>query len=121
MSITFKLWDSSSNFITFEPDYGSPESASRHLNRTRAQQGKLYSHTYGFWRTWDFTISFIPSSAAVFCNSIWLDHSGCQLEIDLDGVSEVYSVFIQNKQLPFSELSTYEAERLKGKLTLTEY
>lgn len=121
MSITFTLWDSSSNSVTFEPDWNGEEGGDKSLNLHRAQQGNLYRYNYGSWREFDLKVDLLPNSAALFINSLWLANEGCTLEVDLSGTIETFSVAIVNKELPFNEWAIWDHSRRKGSLKLSEY
>lgn len=121
MSITFTLWDGSSNSVTFEPEWAGEEGGRKSLNLHRAQQGNLYRYTYGSWREFDLKVEYLPNSAALFINSLWLANEGATLEINLDGSTDTFSVTLTNKELPFKEWSIWDHSRRKGQLKLVEY
>ncbi len=119
--ISYKLYDSSSNFVDITPDLGSKESGSKISNLNRTPLGNLYLHSFSTFKLFKFKYSLFPSSSAAVVNSWFDSRQLCQLEIIDELSTNVFSVQFLNKSSPFDEYLNAEMIYLTGKIELAVY
>jgi hypothetical protein len=121
MALTVKIWNQSSAYVALEPQWSLKDDIDKDWNLNRTPSGAATLYTYATWKNWDMNFRYIPTSAAVFVNSIYGSTRQCQLELIEDGVSAVYSVMMLNDKSPFQKLEEPLTDRLEGSLALSVY
>jgi len=121
MSLTYKLWDSSSNSVTLVPNWDLKDQKEKIFDRSRAKTGSLFQYDHGHFRIVSMKFEFTASSVASVVNSWWENQQLCQLDISSNSVSEITSVMIINKDTPFSKFTKPYIDKFSGKLDLSTY
>jgi hypothetical protein len=121
MSLTIKLWNQSSAYVTLNPEWATKEDMDKIWNLNRSPSGNATLFTYATFRIWSIPCRMVPASDAAFMNTLYSQSRVAQLELIRDGVSQVHSVtFIGNKS-PFQENEIPDVRYFKGELALSAY
>ena len=122
MSLVYELGISSDTAVVLRPEYSSkPKNRKQTRSEMRARSGGLYRY---IWATYDkvlLNLNFVPASDASIVNSWWEAGSDLLLFITSDSTTEVRSVQILNKEIPFSQFVKPYDNLMKGKLELEGY
>lgn len=121
MSLTVKIWNAASEFVTVQPDWTFKNDTDKisELNRTPAGKATLY--TYGTFKVFTLPLRFVPYSDAGWINEIYDGSRMCQIELIQDGISAVYSVVFLNTKSPFYQLEKPLNVHWQGEVKLSEY
>ena len=122
MSLIYELGISSVDAVTLRPEYSSkPENRKQTRSDLRARSGAFYKY---IWATYDkilLNLNFVPASDASIVNSWWESGSDLLLFITSDSITEVRSVQVMNKEIPFSQFVKPYDNLMKGKIELEGY
>ena len=121
MSLTIKIWNTTSGSVTIQPEWSMREPTGKVFNLNRTPAGTHTLYTYATFNQWKLPLKFIPSSAASFINSLFLAAREARLEMIEDGVSSVYSVMITNARAPLYQVVKPLVDYWQGELELSVY
>lgn len=122
MSLVYELGTSSNTAIVLRPEYSSkPKNRKQTRSDLRARTGVHYKY---IWATYDkilLNLNYVPASDAAIVNSWWESGSDLLLFITSDSITEVRSVQVMNKEIPFSQFTKPYDNLMKGKIELEGY
>lgn len=121
MSLSVRIWNQSSSFVELAPQWSMEEDIDKIYNLNRTPTGNATLYTYATWREWKIPLRLVPSSVAAWVNSLYTGERSCRLEVIENGVSQVYSVMIVNKESPFTQFAAPHYNYYNGELKLSEY
>ncbi len=121
MSLTFKLWDSSSGSVDLLPEWNYKDGKTKIYDRSRSKTGGLFQYSHGHYQEFVLNVKFAPSSVAGTVNSWWENQQLCQFDVNSNGTSAITSVMITNKKSPFQSFSKLQIDRYDGKIELSTY
>jgi hypothetical protein len=121
MTVKYELGTDSSDAIQLYPeyDYKDPEKLIESSHRTLG--GREYHYKFGDYRRFEFTVKFVPLSAANVVNSWYNARSELLFFVTSDSTTDVYSVMIMNNESPLSKFEKPYITYKSGKIILETY
>lgn len=117
--MSYLLFPSSGNHVTLEPewDFDRNDKKIEDVHRTRA--GREYRYKWSSYRVFKFGNTFVTSGVAAVVNSWW--DSNTNLLFMKSGDTQVFSVRLVNKDLPFGRFQKPYDDLYQGNIELETY
>jgi len=121
MALKFELGISSVDAVTLKPEYNYKGGEKQLRTEHRTKAGKLFLYKWGDYKSFSFTVNYLPASDASLVNSWWDSNTELLFLITSDTATEVHSVVLMNKDTPFQSFAKPYADLYKGKVLLEGY
>ena len=113
------LFVDSSNSVTLDPEYDFKKVTIKVEDEHRMRQGNMFRYKWGEYTRWEFSVMFI-SSADQFTINNWHSETEKLLLME-EGGTQVFSVYLTNKESPIAQLIKPYNDQYRGKIELETY
>lgn len=146
--LIFSLGISSADAIVLRPEFDYKESKTQIKNSKRTISGKNFNYIFNNYQTFEVPVDYVHSDNAAIINSWWLSDTklifykvretspgyglledggfflledGQQMEFEPGYISEVFSVYIVNRDKPLSQITKPYDYYYRGTIQLESY